>query len=445
VVRRSILVTLVVAVAAVWTAGAQAATAPSAPQLTSAPWVFPAVFTWTPGADPLNVSQTVYRAPGACTDPLATGTPVRTYPDNTTSQHFAKPADGTYCFYVSATDITGGTASGPGLTVGIDTTAPTATVAVSGQAAGGIVHGTVTVSGTSSDAVSGVATSVLQVGPVGACATGSTVAASWNTTHYTDGSYDVCNVVTDRAGHTTTAVVTVAVANAVPPPVPVAPVVTAPPADQSGVPAPPALTSPGTTTQDNHAPGAPTKLAIVQPRSRAGTALIPLTLRWVNPTSSDLARVVVILNLKHAPRNVSDGSVLYSGLRTSAAFKLRAGKSGYVALFAYDSAGNISAPARRTVSLASLIPLRPLTGSRVTSAPVMTWTPKQGTAYYNVQVFRNGKRILVGWPSSAFYRLPANLLERGIYTWYVWPAIKHAHAAPTFGDLIGRATFVYEG
>ena len=134
--------------------------------------------------------------------------------------------------------------------------------------------------------------------------------------------------------------------------------------------------------------------------------------------------MVVILNLKLPAAECADGSVLYSGLRTSTVFKLRAGKSGYVALFAYDSAGNVSAPARRTVSLASLIPLRPLTGSRVTSAPLMTWTPKQGTAYYNVQVFRNGKRILVDWPSSAFFRLPANLLEPGIYTWYVWPAIK---------------------
>jgi hypothetical protein len=62
-----------------------------------------------------------------------------------------------------------------------------------------------------------------------------------------------------------------------------------------------------------------------------------------------------------------------------------------------------------------------------------------------VQVYRNGKRILVGWPSHASYQLPRYLLQPGIYTWYVWPAIKHAHGAPTFGDLIGRATFVYGG
>ena len=73
----------------------------------------------------------------------------------------------------------------------------------------------------------------------------------------------------------------------------------------------------------------------------------------------------------------------------------------------------------------------------------MTWTAEDGIAYYNVQVYRNGKRILVGWPSHASFQLPAYLLVPGIYTWYVWPAFKHANAATTFGNLIGRATFVY--
>jgi hypothetical protein len=114
-----------------------------------------------------------------------------------------------------------------------------------------------------------------------------------------------------------------------------------------------------------------------------------------------------------------------------------------VALYAYDRAGNVSAPARRAVSLASLIPLRPLTGSSVTTAPRMTWKAQEGIAYYNVQVYRNGRRILVGWPSQASFQLPVYLLAPGIYTWYVWPAFKHANAATTFGSLIGRATFVY--
>jgi len=444
VVRRSILVTLVVAVATTWTTSAQAATAPTGLHLTSAQYVSPAVLEWTPGADLLNVSQTVYRAPGACTNPLTAGVAVRTYADNTTAQHFAVPGDGTFCFTVVASDLAGGTASSGGVTVTIDTRAPVATVAVSGQSPAGVVKGTVQITGTGADAGSGVATSVLRVGPVGACATGTVVTGAWNTTSYTDGSYDVCNTVTDRAGNSATAVLTLTVVNAVPAPAPIPQAAVAAPAVGSGAPAPLAVTPASPAAQDKDAPRAPSKLAIVQPRSKKGPdALIPLTLRWVNPTAADLARVVVILNLKHAPRGVKDGSVVYDGLRTSTAFKLRAGKSGYVALYAYDRTGNVSAPARRTVSLASLIPLRPLTGSKVTTAPRMTWTAQEGVAYYNVQVYRNGRRILVGWPSQASFQLPAYQLAPGIYTWYVWPAFKHPGAATTFGDLIGRATFVY--
>jgi len=56
-------------------------------------------------------------------------------------------------------------------------------------------------------------------------------------------------------------------------------------------------------------------------------------------------------------------------------------------------------------------------------------------------VFRNGKRVLVAWPSRTSYR-PVRTLEAGTYVWYVWPAVRHKGASPTFGALIGRATFV---
>jgi hypothetical protein len=447
VARRSILVAMAVAIGAAWPVSANAATAPSAPQLTTAPYVSPAVFQWTPGNDVLNVSQTVYRAPGACTTPLATGIPVRTYADNTTNRHFAVPGDGTFCFYVRATDLLGATANSPGLTLTIDTTAPTATVAVSGTGAGGVVSGTVQVSRTSSDATSGVASSVLRIGVVGECAAGRDLRSRWDTTAYTDGRYDVCNIVTDRAGYTAIASVTVTVANAVSIPVPI-PIPLEPTAATAAAPivSAPVAAVPGGTTADTVAPPAPTKLAVVRPRSRNAATLLPVTLRWVNPAAVDLARVVVVLNLKHPPSGAGDGRVVYSGMRASATFKLRAGQSGRLALYAYDRSGNVSRPARRTVSLASLIPLRPLTGSVVSVAPLLTWKAKEGTIYYNVQVFRNGRRVLVGWPSQASYRLPAYvLIPGGTYTWFVWPAVKHKQAKPTFDDLIGRATFIYDG
>ena len=434
------VVTLAVAVACLWPVTADAATAPSsAPELTSPPYVYPATFHWTPGADVTNASQGVYRSSGVCTQPPAAGGPIVTGLPATQTDFVARPVDGIYCYTIRTTDLLGGTDTSPGLTVAVDTTAPTATVAVSGQAAGGLVGGTVGVAGSSADAVSGVASSVLRVGAVGACPTGPVVGASWDTTGYANGAYDVCNVVTDNAGLVTVAKLTVTVANAV---VPVAIAPGSPAGPQSGQP----VTSPADRGKPAPAgpPPAPTNLKLVLPRSKPGTGQIPLTLRWTNPAVPDLARVSVILNRARAPRGPADGAVVYSGLRPSAAFTLRAGQKASIALFAYDRTGNVSHAARRTVSLAPLIPLRPVTGSVVGTAPRLTWKAKQRTVYYNVQVFRNGKRVLVRWPSRPFLSLPATRLSPGTYVWYVWPAVRHKGAAPTFGSLIGRATFVLE-
>jgi hypothetical protein len=429
--RRLILaaVAMTAVVAALGPAGANAATAPaSAPVLISTPFVYPAVFRWTPGVNLTPQTQAVYRRSGNCATTLDPGGLILGNLDNSVNTFTARPLDGIYCYFIRVTDIFG-TADSPGLTVAVDTTGPVATVSVSGQNPAGAVSGTVSVSGTSSDAVSGVATSTFHVGAVGGCPAGPVVGASWDTATSVNGVYDVCNVVIDNAGHVATAAVTVTVAN----PVPLA---AAPPQTANAA---PVIAGVG---PDNVPPGAPTKLSVLLPRAKAGAGKVRVTLRWVKPAAADLDRVVVVLNLKRAPRGPADGSKVYRGLGTSVALNLRAGQTGYLALFAYDHSGNVSKPARRVVSLASLIPLRPLTGSVVDAAPRLTWKAQEGILYYNVQLFRNGRRVLVGWPSHASYVVPAGALLPGTYVWFVWPAIKHGSATPTFGDLIGRATFV---
>jgi len=122
---------------------------------------------------------------------------------------------------------------------------------------------------------------------------------------------------------------------------------------------------------------------------------------------------------------------------------LPAGRTAHLALYAIDQSGNISVASRTVISLAALIPLRPLTGSAVHAAPVLRWEPRKGAAYYNVQVFHQGKRVLVAWPQRPSYRFPAGKLEPGTYVWFVWPALARTHASPRFDGLIGRATFTY--
>jgi hypothetical protein len=414
--RRSLFVAVAASIAVFAPAGAHAATAPAnAPVLTTAVFASPVGIKWTPGADVLNVTQSVLRAPGPCTSPATGGQPLQTFPDNTTSSYSDLAPDGTYCYYIQSADLVTAAYS-PGLTVVADMLSPTATIAVTGMSSTGAISGTVGVSGTAADAGSGVASSVLHVGAVGVCAAGAVIGAQWDTTASANGPYDICNVVTDNAGHTGIAVVTVTVANGVAPPV-----------------------APG----DPLAPAPPTNVSLSRPRSKDGTANVTLTLRWVKPAAPDLASVLVVLNLRRPPKRPSDGTNVYRGLGDSTKLTLRAGQTGYLALYSYAKSGTFSAPARTRFSLASLIPLRPLTGSVVHTAPLLTWKAKQGSAYYNLQLYRDGNRVLVVWPSHASFQIPAGTLTHGTYVWFVWPALRVGGAAPTFASLIGRATFVY--
>ena len=193
---------------------------------------------------------------------------------------------------------------------------------------------------------------------------------------------------------------------------------------------------------DPAAPRRPTKVAFSLPRTKAVTGTVSVRLRWVKPKASDLARIVVVLNRERPPRTPADGKIVYKGLGTSTSLRLTIGDTGYVALYAYSRGGNYSLPARKVVSLAPLIPLRPTTGSSVRTAPRLTWKAQGRTAYYNVQVFRNGSRVLTGWPSKPAFSIPRGKLRPGTYVWFVWPAVRHPGKPATFGRLIGRATFV---
>jgi hypothetical protein len=420
--RRSLIVALgVISALAVLPSGAAAATAPAAaPVLTSAPYATLVSFHWTPG-EGLNTSQSVYRSAGPCAIPVSAGqiqgSPI---PGNATTEFVDNVADGVYCYYIQAADLVS-TANSPGLTVIVDTHDPAATIAIPNASSAGVVSGTVTIASTSADAASGVATSVQHIGATGACPSGPVMGSTWDTTGVGNGLYDVCNVVTDNAGHVAVATITVTVTNVPPAP-----------------PAPP----PAAGAADKKAPGKPTKLTAVRARAKAGAKTARVTLRWVKPTARDLDHVVVVLNLKRAPRNPADGSLMYSGLGDSAVVRLRRGQPGYVALFAYDQSDNVSKPARKRITAGPLAPLLPLKGAVVNATPHLTWTPKKDSAYYNVQVFSNGRRVLIAWPSHASYNVPEGKLAPGTYVWFVWPAVKSGGASPKFADLIGRSTFV---
>ena len=109
---------------------------------------------------------------------------------------------------------------------------------------------------------------------------------------------------------------------------------------------------------------------------------------------------------------------------------------------AIDQAGNA---ARKALALLPTSPLlRPANGARVRIAPLLAWKRVGKARLYNVQLYRNGKKILTLWPKQARLRLPsswvyagrAQSLTPGVYTWYVWP-----YTNGRYGKLLGSRKF----
>ena len=80
---------------------------------------------------------------------------------------------------------------------------------------------------------------------------------------------------------------------------------------------------------------------------------------------------------------------------------------------------------------------------------MLTWTPVRGATYYNVQLYRQGAKVLSMWPAHARLQLPRNWrfdghryrLRPGRYRWFVWPGFGK-RSAGRYGHRIGAGTFV---
>jgi hypothetical protein len=116
-------------------------------------------------------------------------------------------------------------------------------------------------------------------------------------------------------------------------------------------------------------------------------------------------------------------------------------------LVALDDAGNITArtfsatPGRRL--------LAPADGATVDGPPTLRWTDVHDAGYYNVQLLRNGRKLLSAWPTKAHFKLDRAWRFNGHrfrlkpgrrYTWLVWPG-RGTRARNDYGPLIGRGTF----
>jgi hypothetical protein len=135
----------------------------------------------------------------------------------------------------------------------------------------------------------------------------------------------------------------------------------------------------------------------------------------------------------------TDGSIVDRRVRNGRRYDYR--------LLAVDEAGNLAmrtfsaTPGRRLLS--------PADGITVDGPPMLRWTEVRGARYYNVQILRNGRKLLSAWPSKAHLKLHrawrfdghrVRLKPGRRYTWLVWPG-RGKRSRNDYGPLIGRGTF----
>jgi hypothetical protein len=90
----------------------------------------------------------------------------------------------------------------------------------------------------------------------------------------------------------------------------------------------------------------------------------------------------------------------------------------------------------------------PPANASVSVPPLLAWRAVRGARYYNVQLYRRGRKILSLWPRTPrlqlhrkwIFRGHAQRLRPGVHVWAVWPAygtFKH----PRYGRMLGLSMF----
>jgi hypothetical protein len=93
--------------------------------------------------------------------------------------------------------------------------------------------------------------------------------------------------------------------------------------------------------------------------------------------------------------------------------------------------------------------LSPRAHATLRRPPLLRWRKVRKARYYNVQVFRNGRKILSAWPSKPRFQLRRtwryggrrHRLADGTYRWYLWAGYGK-RSAHHYGNLLGQRSFV---
>jgi hypothetical protein len=155
------------------------------------------------------------------------------------------------------------------------------------------------------------------------------------------------------------------------------------------------------------------------------------TLRWT--AGADVIATSVVrqglgpLEVPAGAREVTDGP-------------LAAGKAYAWTIAVRDAAGNTT-----SVDAAAKVPATRVASASAGGRPTLRWKTRRNATYYNLQLFRFGRKVLSAWPTKPHYTLPrawrlngrTHRLTAGVYRWYVWPGYGPA-ARHRYGRLLAK-------
>ena len=183
----------------------------------------------------------------------------------------------------------------------------------------------------------------------------------------------------------------------------------------------------------------PPRLRGVKARVARGVARVG----WEKPPDAALVRIERVPGVNGARR-----THVYSGTgETFVDRTVRPGITYRYEVSVLDAAGNVSGTVVAAGAGTALYKPPPQASVR---APVMlAWRPVRAARFYNVQLHRNGKKVLSAWPRRPRFRLERSwrfggarqTLRPGTYAWYVWPGLG-SRERPRYGALLGSSRFV---
>jgi hypothetical protein len=177
---------------------------------------------------------------------------------------------------------------------------------------------------------------------------------------------------------------------------------------------------------------------------KAATGDRRVAVRWQTTSETEAVEVVRTPGLGSA-----DSSVVFRGPGQKFEDEAVKNRVRYVyEVRVRDAAGNTQHSTVAAKPRPHLVSPARLTLVERRRPPLLRWTPVRRARYYNVQVFRHGRKVLSAWPTKARYRLKRRWtyqgerrrLRPGRYRWVVWPGYG-PRSESNYGKRLGPTAF----